>query len=221
MALAFVVLCSGFVFAAVNPAVVNEINNSKWTNTASGTSVVLEGGNVSATDLGVNTSTEKWAGAFGEITGNLILAQNGDANFLYNWTLTAPDAGEVCVTTNSGATWTNLAALTGIGQVDTAYGFTAGDTDSATNTMTGSTSFDIGTFVGLTLDSLTDNAGWNTGVVGLNGAGSAVPDDLAFCVHIDSSGTDYQGDASDYEVMMPANETVSITETYYFYAELV
>ena len=119
-ALAFVVLCSGFVFATVNPAVVSEINNSKWVNTASGTSVVLEGGNVTATDLEVNVSTEKWAGAFGEITGELILAQAGDANFLYNWTLSAPDAGEVCVTTNAAATWTNLAVLGAIGQVDAA-----------------------------------------------------------------------------------------------------
>lgn len=221
MALAFVVLCSGFVFAAVNPAVVNEINNSKWTNTASGTSVVLEGGNVSATDLGVNTSTEKWAGAFGDISGRLILAQNADINFLYNWTFAHPDKGEVCVTTNPAAIWTSLAALTAIGQVDSAYGFDTGATDSATNTMTTTSPFDIGSSSGLVLNALIDNAGWETGVVGLNGAGSNIPNDLAFCVNISPGATNYKGSTSDYEIIMPANETVGTTQTYYFYTELV
>ena len=86
-ALAFVVLCSGMTFAIANATVTND-SQSGWRQTQAAQYVVTEGGNVSGVNLDMNDTTWKWAGAFGNVSGNLVLGQATDTQYLYNWTWT-------------------------------------------------------------------------------------------------------------------------------------
>ena len=220
-ALAFVVLCSGMAFAIGN-ATVDQHTTSKWVDVTGAGNIVTEGGNVSNVTLDVNLSTEKWAGAYGEIDGNLVLAEDlGTANFMYSWTYNDSAGGTACVSTNSNPTWASAAGGIAASAIDTAWGFTPEDGDSAVNTLDDSGLVAIN---GLTLAASAaaiDLGTWETVVVGGLGTGGTLP--YAFCVNISQTAkNNYRGAGYpvDYEVMMPANQTATETETYYFFVEL-
>jgi len=217
-ALAFVVLCSGMAFAIGN-ASVTENTQSGWSDVTGAGSIITEGGNVSNVTLDVNTSTEKWAGAYGEVDGNLVLAENlGTANFMYTWVYDEASGGTVCVSTNNNPTWASVVGGVAATAIDTAWSFTGSDADSAANTVTTTASVTLNG-ASVTGNATSDTASWETVIVGgLGGGGKA---DYGFCVAIDSTGSNYVGNAVDYELMMPTNAAASTTETYYFYAELI
>ena len=216
-ALAFVVLCSGMAFAIGN-ATVDQHTTSKWVDVTGAGNIVTEGGNVSNVTLDVNISTEKWAGAYGEVDGYLVLAEDlGTANFMYTWTYDESAGGTVCVSTNTNPTWASVVGGVAASVIDTAWGFTATDADSAANTIDDTASVTLNG-VSVTGNS-TDLGTWDTVLVGgLGGTGTNV---YGFCVDINSTGTNYVGAAVDYEMMMPTNATASQTETYYFFVELL
>lgn len=224
-ALAFVVLCSGMAFAIDN-ASVDYGKQSGWESDFAADSINTEGGNVSQTNAESNASTEKWAGAYGNVSGNLILAEDGESDFLYNWTYSAADGGEVCVSRNNNPTWSLITnAVTGA-VVDAIYGFIAADADSATTTLTDdSADFSIGGETVTTAGVVTNTGGatvWETGVVNVSAsAGDATA--FAFCVNITDDGDNYLNNEADYQVMFATSdeEGPGTAHDYYYYVELV
>ena len=58
------------------------------------------------TELSVNTEfsiTQSWQGYFGNVSGTIQLADNGD-NVMYNWSLASPE-GEIYASTNNSVVW--------------------------------------------------------------------------------------------------------------------
>jgi hypothetical protein len=47
-----------------------------------------------------------------------------------------------------------------------------------------------------------------------------VKNGFAFCSNITSGGTTWEGGTANYEIMVPTNNGVAATETYYFFADL-
>ncbi len=216
-ALAFVVLCSGMAFAIGNASATQE-STSKWQGIATAGDIVTEGGNVSNVTLDVNTSTEKWAGAYGEIDGNLVLAEDAATAFMYSWVINESNTGEVCVSTNTNPTWASVVSGTTAAVIDTVWGFAVPtDADTAVNTLneTGSVNIAGSDYTGA---AATDTASWQT--VALNFGATAAKTDFAFCVNI-TQQNNYVADPVDFEMIMPTNETALGTEQYYFFVELV
>ncbi len=215
--IAFAVLLLAGLSFAIQPA-------ESWDPGAQGkytqvgnANVVTEGGNVTPLNLSSNVSTEKWAGYFGNVTGQIVLAPN-NANMFYTWTWTSTDGGEVCaVAAASGFDWSSIATAVA-GDVDTVWGFDTGDTDSSTNTMTGNCNVDI---AGIAVNTAcTTMPTSNLESVVVNDGATAVKSDIAFCVNITAGTALFDGSTGDYELLTAANETVGATETHYFWLEL-
>lgn len=85
---------------------VTEINSTRQDSPPPGK---LDGfaGNVTeiTTPEGMGT-TQAWAGYFGNVTGTIMLADNGD-NVMYNWSLSSPE-GEIFASTNNSILWNHI-----------------------------------------------------------------------------------------------------------------
>jgi hypothetical protein len=95
--------------------------------------------------------------------------------------------------------------------------------DSAANTLTTATcDLDIAEqAVTNTAGNLTGVGGFTTCAVGDGDAyTSGLKENLAFCVEVDADGSLFNGEAGDYELIVPTNETGGAQETYYFWMEL-
>ena len=218
MILAFL-LCGGLLFA-IQPA-------ESWTAGTQGkflaagqANVTTEGGNVTPLDLSSNISTEKWAGYWGNVTGEIVLAPGLGAPLFYSWTWDSGDGGEVCaVAAASGFDWSGLQG-TSAAAIDGIWNFGAA-TDNATETFNETCSIEIagfsipttdGSFTGQRVDFMT--------CVLADQASPADKSDLAFCVDITQDGGLFNTFTGDYELLAPANETAGATETHYFWLEL-
>jgi hypothetical protein len=213
---AVMALFCGTAFAIGN-ATGTEQSQSGWTNTnQSAVSIAIEGGNISNVDLSTNTSTARWAGAYGNITGNIILGESGETSFMYTWSVSNADLGEVCVSQDSAPTWANFAATTGA-EVDTVFGFSTGD-DQAVDFFTDtSVVLTVSGTTPITTTGATTLGSWEFGAAEFTGSPAAEAD-FAFCANISQQATDYKGHAVDFELMFPT--TTGAVDTYYFYLEL-
>ncbi len=220
MLAAFAVLLFGVAFADMAGASAVAGTPGKYVDPGTAASVITEGGNVTDVNVSANASTEKWAGFYGNVTGNLLLSKGvGGALYIWPWAPTA--GGTVCVSTASAFTWGALVAAVA-GNIDTAWSFATTDADSATNTLTNTCSLYINPQGAVTgVGKFTkNNAGadfWETCAV-TDGAGTGKTN-TAFCVNI-TSGTAAPGTAALYQLMAPTPEAANTTETYYFYLEL-
>lgn len=212
-----VLLLAGLAFA-IQPA-------EDWTPGTQGkytqvgnANVVTEGGNVTPLNLSSNVSTEKWAGYFGNVTGQIVLAPD-NTDMFYTWTWTSANGGEVCaVAASSGFDWSSIAAAVA-GDVDTVWGFDTADTDSSTSTMNGNCNLNIaGIAVPNTACTTMPTSSLESAVV-TDGA-TAAKSDIAFCVNITAGTGLFDGSTGDYELMTAANETAGATETHYFWLEM-
>lgn len=212
-------LLLGSLAFAIQPAESwNVISTGKYAPTGNA-NVTTEGGNVTNLDLAGNISTEKWAGYWGNVTGQIVLSP-GSAPLFYQWAWDSGDGGEVCaIAAASGFDWANVQATAGAA-IDGIWGFSGTDTDSAASTLTESCSVDVaGTPVAGSAGITTNGAAFQTCAVA-DGAAPAAKSNIAFCVNITQGGTLFNTLAGDYQLLAPADETAGTTETHYFWIEL-
>lgn len=186
-------------------------NVTAWAN------YTTEGGNVTEINLTTNTSTEKWAGFWGQTLGNILLAPNTSANF-YVWAWSPTSSGEVCaVAGSSGFNWATVTTITAA-TIDTIWDFGAA-TDNATNTFTASTCDLNINSIDVTDTAIADTGGaFETCAVG--DGGNTAKTDVAFCVRIANNVALFNNGTGDYELLVATNDTVGATEQYYFWMEL-
>jgi len=194
----------------------NLISSSKYNQTVQANHTT-EGGNVTNLDLGGNVSTERWAGYWGNVTGEIILSPA--TSIFYRWPWDSSLGGEVCaVAAASGFDWSGVQAVTAAA-VNTVWNFGAA-TDNASNTFTSAAcSLDVAGASVTTVGNLTGVGGFETCAVADVGA-PAGKDDLAFCTNVSYGGSLFNGQDGDYELLVPTNETAGTFETYYFWIEL-
>ena len=181
-----------------------------------------EGGNITPVNLTGNTSTQKWAGFFGNVSGDLILGYSA-TQFMYTWTWSATTGGEVCASPGNNINWASAQPLSAPGEIDAAWSFNAGDADAATNTFTQTTTLDIEP-VGLLpgVHAAWDLQGWQTGAIKDQLIGPTKTD-IMFCVNLTSVATRNTvvgANTGMYQLLVATNETAGAYETYYFYLEL-
>ena len=214
--LALLLAVSGLAFA-IQPA-------QGWTVVSTGkfapsvnASVTTEGGNVTNLNLAGNVSTEKWAGYWGNVTGQIVLAPNA-ANMFYTWAWTPADGGDVCAVLDNGFNWAGLSAAT-VAQLDSAWNFAVGDTDSATSTFTNAAcTLNVAGSTVSTARALTLGGG-NFYTCAARDGGTA-KGDMAFCVGIQNNAALFNGGTGDYQLLTATNETAGQTENYNFWLEL-
>jgi len=220
-ALVFVVLFCGAGFAIGN-ATATYAGSSKYNGTSAG-SMVMEGGNITGISVATNTSTEKWAGMYGNVSGQIVLARAGTSPYMYSWTWSAANTGEVCASTNSAPVWTALAAATRAA-IDSAWAFTTTDADSATSTLSDASGYVNVNTQGVTgaaayTRNTTDATAWQT--VAIAGLGGSTKAPYGFCVNVSSVKSNFAGESVNFQLIVPTNQTDATYETYYFYVELV
>jgi hypothetical protein len=217
-ALAFVVLACGTAFAIGN-ATVTPGTQSKYAGIANTGNVTTEGGNVSGVNVNSTTSTEKWAGFYGNVSGNIVLAEAGQSVFLYTWTANQSN-GEVCVSTAANPSWATLGA--GVASiVDTVWSYASADTDSAVNTFKTTEDYAIQNQTITGAASATTGMGsFETGIINTTSP-AATQDNLAFCVKSNAAGLNYRNQSANFELIVPTGQGATDTEQYFFFVELV
>ncbi len=213
-------LLVGSLAFAIQPAESwNIVSTGKFAPTGNA-NVTTEGGNVTNLDLSGNVSTEKWAGYWGNVTGEIVLSPSAGSPLFYSWMWDSSNGGKVCaVAAASGFDWSGLQGVSAAA-VDGIWNFGAA-TDNATATFNETCAIDVaGIPIATTDGSLTgQRVDFETCVL----ADQPVPAakaDLAFCVEIFQNGGLFNGFTGDYELLAPANETAGATETHYFWLEL-
>lgn len=193
----------------------------RWTSNTSTASDVIEGGNITYGNLNGSSLTDRWAGYFGNVSGDLLLTDNisGIKTYLYSWAWNSSTGGVVCATTNSFINRINITGASG-NDIDTAWGFgAAGDSGAATfNGTNCSLAFD---------DTTISNASYaDTGTAGgfrtcaYKSTTTPAKNQMFFCVNITYNGLLYNGGRGEYELIVPTADGIGTTETYYFYMNL-
>lgn len=178
-------------------------DNGQYQNIAAG-SVNIDAGNITYADLAVNTSTLKWAGVYGNTSGNIILGDSS-GNRLYVWTA---EGNLVYFTSAAVVDWSTIADANGT-WVDSKYPFlsSANTSDTYANTFTGSNE-SIGSQIFTTLHSdyastLSSGANtWKTYSLKVDSGATAV-----FAGKVNAAATAYNGQKADYQVIIPENGT--------------
>jgi hypothetical protein len=219
-AIAFVVLACGTAFAIDN-ATATEIDQNKFTGTGTAGNITTEGGNVSQLNIGTNISTEKWAGMYGNVSGQIVLSEAANSPYMYSWVYDVANGGTVCASKSSVPVWVGLTAALK-DSIDSVWVFPGGDADSANRTMT-----DAGASVVINGAATPVSAnvstvgGWNTVAVrNMTGTSANTEPDFAFCVNINGAGTAFTGSNADFQLMVPTTETALAVEQYFFFVEL-
>lgn len=215
-------LFAGFAFAIQPAENWNLVVTGKF-SPAGAASHTTEGGNVTGGNLYSNVSTEKWAGYYGNVTGEIVLAQDTPAtNIFYQWSWDPTHGGEVCAVAGTTYDWLNRQVISNV-TIDNIWGFDSMDTDSANNTFADSVAgcaMDIGGIVTLASAGVTTLGAGNFLTCAFDDGGAALPEDVAFCVEIQNAGGTFDGDTGDYQLLVATNETIAEFETYYFWVEL-
>jgi hypothetical protein len=207
-----VIIMGASLALAIGGATPTVVSESRWAGAAAG-SDTTEGGNITVVNVTGMQLTDQWAAYYGNVSGNIVLGD--DTNAVYTWTWTPGTGGEVCLSEGSAFDFSAPILTTGPA-IDTAYSLLGAD--NAANTVTGSTctlDFATASVVNTAQIDHTSDTYYTCAVN--DGAGPAKAN-YAFCGHLDTA-TAYNGDAANYEVMVPTSPGAG-TETYYFYLEL-
>jgi hypothetical protein len=206
---------------AISGASTTWVSDTRWSGNTTGNDTT-QGGNITALNIASSVLTAKWAAYYGNLSGTMVLG-DGTAN-IYSWTWTEGTGGEVCVSTNSSFGFTSGTTANGT-HINTAWGFTATDADSGNNTFTS-----MNCNLALAQATITNtgnvthkgSSNFTTCVIRSGIVASGNTGLLAFCTNVKpaANGTNYLGNAANYEIMVPTNNTIGATETYFFYAEL-
>lgn len=125
------------VTVSAQPAGVTNItieDSSSYNASAAPTAINAIAGNVTQLSLNATGVTTSWQGYYGNISGQLVLADSSGNNF-YDWNLSSP-AGEVYASRDNSITWStvNCSNSSQITAEETYLGQSATDPDSVTNT---------------------------------------------------------------------------------------
>lgn len=187
-------------------------------------SVTTEGGNVTQVNLtGTNSSTERWAGFYGNLTGSNLVLGDSSGNAFYAWAVGNPnELWKVYASTQNDVNWANLAA----GQCEAGtnvynWVFNGAWADNYTNTFTHS---GADTFADATITAnytLTyEHNGAETWPTYHLQDGTGTDDDV-WAAKVLTTATAFNDAAGVvYQLMVPANPADNTYVTYYFFLEI-
>jgi hypothetical protein len=206
--------------SAISNATLSTSNNlARWQGSTTSASKYTTGGNISQVNISsVIQLTTKWADFYGSVSGASIRLRDSGGSDVYTWDYsTANGSGVVCLSTGSvfpGPTSSLMSA--NLSAMNSLWGL--GTIDNASNTFNT-------TFGGLNISGTVFSpvgarlqGSSSFSVAAISNGTNSTKNAFSFCTNISSSGTNYAGISSNYELMVPT--TPSGVETYYFYIEL-
>ena len=214
------IVLASLVFAISGATLSSLTQRGRWAGD-SASSATTQGGNITGVNVTVSQLTTRWASFYGNLTGTIKLTDSVGTQNVYSWTWTNTNGGKVCASTNSAVTWASSNTTNG-SDIDSAYAFGSAS-DNATNTLTSLCNFTLNTpVVNLTNTSSVTHQGLSGFKTCAMKQAASVPtkSQTTFCTVINTSGTNYNGESAQYEIMVPTNATANSNETYYFYAEI-
>ena len=192
--------------------------NSPTPNGISGIQLIHRAGSQTGTNLaqdvfntsvGSNGLTTKWFGTYGNYSGSVLIGSGTKS--IVNWTL--PSRGRVIFSNVSTPDWTKISTTPISGpELDTYFGFTPSNTDSATNSFTlTSNTFALGSVtITARASSLfrgfdaTNTPFWNTTIVnitdGSNGVGFGAVGEL-------TDGQTFDSQTARFQTLLPTGQT--------------
>ena len=198
-------------------ATISGTTQYRWDGAITASSLLTQGGNVTAANLASTELTSKWASYFGTVSGTIRLSDTQSGNAVYVWTYALSSGGDVCVSTGSAQAFSSPVNASNFTNMDSVFATTGSpDNASATfNTTCPALTLDTGAMTGFAA-SRTQASSTFTTCAGTFGGAIAIGDH-GFCTSINSSGTNYNATATNYELIVP---TGTSNRTYYFYMEL-
>lgn len=186
-------------------------------------SLITEGGNVTEVNIsGTNSSTERWAGFYGNLSGSNLVLGDSSGNEFYAWSVGLPsDLWKVYASENNNPTWSGLVAGTCSGDANcNSWVYNGAWADNYTNTFTNTGS---ATFADITINnvpytlslSYNDTPSWPT----YNLASGQSSDIWAANVSTSTLAFNNQTGVV-YQLLVPANPDPDTSVTYYFYLEV-
>jgi hypothetical protein len=190
----------------------------------SSASVAVQAGNVTELNITGASTSDHWAGFYGEISGNITL-EDSSGNVFYDWTGLNALVGEVFASTDNEVSWSGIGCADGteIANIETSLGILATDADRINMTYTTSAhpSFDVGTVSGITGCNST-NAYINTGKDASTFYQILLTDtegDPVYTTLINDSTTGFNSVAHDFQLLVGEEDSAATTDLY-FYLEL-
>jgi hypothetical protein len=143
------ILSAYYVYAAPQvapnpPNALTILNSTRYVDYNTSIAVEAEAGNVSELIINDTRSTEAWQGYYGNITGQIVLADGSNAKF-YSWDLLSPTGEVFAANASTGVIWDNVRCVNFSGPTKTyqnmnqsvledAYGINATDLDGFNET---------------------------------------------------------------------------------------
>ncbi|MCK4670723.1 MAG: hypothetical protein KAT43_05980 [Nanoarchaeota archaeon] len=218
-------------YASAAPILAGVTNVTHETYTGTGGATNATGGYIANRDLLVQSQTGAWQGYYGQVSGNLSLA-DASGDVMYAWT--GPTiSGEVFASMSSSIDWGTIRAyngtngtgagyshsnctigenITGTGsdRVNKTFTYASGprqDTNIANNTIITDSACATETYVnGAQATNI-----WEEFIL-IDGTAQVV-----WAAEINDSGTAFDGSTEDFQLIVPANASTII---YYMYVEL-
>lgn len=194
------------------------------TETSAG-SYATQAGNVTEINVTSAASTVKWAGYFGQVTTSLKLGMGTDVLYDFGSAVNG-QIKTVLASTDSGFDFSDLQTATA-GNVDSTWGFTTGDIDSATSTFV-----ETGTIATVSSVNVVNLTAYNSGgdlnnTIYRSGfladtASPSAENDFAFGVAVNADERDFRNTTIvDYELIVPVSDGgIGTLETYYFFLDI-
>ena len=179
------------------------------------------GGEVVQSNLSAYQSTDKWVGFFGEVSGDIRLADSSN-NIFYKWTIADPTGGVVYVTNATVTDWTAANIQPLYANDSLLPDFLITGTDSFNNTFTQSGTFNSPS---LTISNVNYTTTWQAGAQGTTfktyALKSVTDKAMIWAGNVVSDQTSYKGGTAtaDYQILAGVDVQGSAA-TFYFYLEL-
>ncbi len=181
---------------------------------------VAQGGYINNLNLSVQSQSHLWQGYFGQVVGNITL-EDTSGNLMYRWAWNNTDGGEVYASEDSSPTWTSIVAGS---NANVKYVGGNSTSDSAVDTFTSTSTW---TIANKTVTSVPSTTTYNSSDIGAFNMG--ILSDGADIVFVSTlynnleafnadGNTSTTADQADFQLMVPVNETVTVT--YYLWLEL-
>lgn len=210
----------------VGTGTLSPVSSERGTNPTAGT-LAIEGGNVTNLgDLYSQSITPKWAGFFGNVSGDITL-EDASGNVFYNWTTADPD-GEIFATRDSSPTWAGIACATS-GQVGTEGDELLLDSGSDNITNTFCEACGNHSAFGVGAESFTDDqCTFRTNAYNSSGSQTENWDNvllyegtnIVYTTIMNQNSNGFDGDSWDFHLLVAENSSTSVLTTYFFYIEI-
>ena len=129
-----ILMFSSLVAALPNGATVTNLTSTHANTTSAGNNSAIAG-NVTELSIDGYAITQSWQGYFGNVTGTIMLADNGD-NIMYNWPLASPK-GEIYAANASSVAWEGIQCYDEVANMtffESMFGISTADADGLNET---------------------------------------------------------------------------------------